>query len=190
MEDVKTVQDVLNEVESRMNKSVEAVKKDFSSLRTGRANVAIVEGITVDYYGTSTPIKNLANLSIPDPKTVLIQPWDAGALGEIEKGIQKSDLGLNPIVDGKVIRISVPQLTDERRNELSKLIKKVAEEGKISLRAARHEGIDACKKLESAKEITEDDLFDSQKDIQKVTDQFVKDVESLLEQKEKDIREI
>jgi len=190
MEALNTIKEVLAETESRMSKSVESVKKEFASLRTGRANIALVESIVVDYYGSSSPLKSIASLSIPDPKTIAIQPWDASAVAEVEKAINKSDLGLNPIVDGKIIRISVPQLTDERRDEISKLIKKISEEGRVSVRTSRHEANEGIKRLEGDKTITEDELFTSQKSVQKLTDGFISQIDELLSKKEKDIREI
>ncbi len=190
MQTLKSVKAVHDEVQSRMNKAIDAVRREFQNLRTGRASTALVEGIEVLYYGTPTPLKGLANLSTPDPKSILIQPWDVNAVSEIEKAIKKSELGLNPIVDGKVIRVPVPPLTEERRNEISKLIKKVAEEGRVSVRNVRHEANEAVKRLEKEKLITEDDTFSAQKDVQRLTDKSIESIDQMLAKKEQDIREI
>jgi len=169
---------------------VEATKREFINIRTGRASIALVEGVQVDYYNTPTPLKNMANISTPDPKTIAITPWDPSVIADIERGIQKSGLGLTPINDGKVIRMQIPPLTEERRDELTKLVRKVAEEGRVSVRNARHEGIDAVKKLEKEKSIPEDASHASQKEIQKITDSFVKQVDDALKNKEAEIHEI
>ncbi|MSR77467.1 MAG: ribosome recycling factor [Candidatus Omnitrophica bacterium] len=180
----------LEETKKKMAKSAEATKKEFHNLRTGRASIGLVEGIQVDYYNTPTPIKSLANISTPDAKTILIQPWDVSAVGEIEKGILKSGLGLTPLNDGKVVRIQIPSLTDERRVELSKIVKKVAEEGRVSVRNARHEALEVIKKLEKSKTVSEDDSRTLQKEIQKFTDSFIADIEQLLQLKEQEIHTI
>ena len=180
----------VEETKKKMAKSVEAAKKEFHNLRTGRAATGLVEGVLVDYYNTPTPLKSLANLSIPDAKTILIQPWDATAVAEIEKGILKSGLGLTPLNDGKVIRIQIPSLTDERRSELSKIVKKMAEEGRVSVRNARHEGIENIKKLEKSKSIPEDDSHALQKEIQKITDGYIAEIDQLLKNKEQEIHTV
>ena len=190
MQTLKSIKDIHEEVNARMQKSIEACKREFQGLRTGRANAALIEGVEVLYYGNPTPLKGMATLSTQDAKTILIQPLDASAISEIEKAIQKSGLGLNPIVDGKVIRVPVPALTEERRNEISKLIKKAAEEARVSVRNVRHEANEALKRLEKAKAVTEDDKFGSEKDIQKLTDKAIETIDQLLAKKEQDIREI
>jgi len=181
---------VMEGVKTKMQKALEATTREFRNLRTGRASTALVEGVMVDYYNTPTQLKGLANISTPDPKTIAITPWDITVIGEIEKAFQKSDLGLTPVNDGKVIRIQIPSLTTERRSELTRLVKKVAEEGRISIRNVRHEGIDQIKKLEKDKAIPEDKSFAVQKEIQKVTDSFVGQVDEALKHKEVEIHQV
>ena len=164
---------IIEEVKKKMSKAVEVTKKEFQNIRTGRASIALVEGIQVDYYNTPTPLKGLANISTPDAKTIAIHPWDPSVINEIERAILKSGLGLTPINDGKIVRMQIPPLTAERREELTKLVKKVAEEGRVSVRNARHEAIEYVKKLEKAKTMPEDISHTSQKEIQKVTDSFI-----------------
>lgn len=178
------------ETKKRMSKSVESTKKEFQNIRTGRASIALVEGISVNYYNTPTPIKNLGTISTPDARTIQIQPWDATAIAEIEKAIMKSDLGLTPINDGKLLRIQIPGLTDERRGELTKIVRKAAEEGRVSIRNSRHESIEQIKKLEKAKTVPEDLSHGAQKEIQKITDQFIAQVDEALTHKEKEIHSI
>lgn len=190
MAEAGDVKQVLSEMKQKMTKAVDATKKEFQNLRTGRASVALVEGVMVDYYNTPTPLKSVANISTPDAKTIAITPWDITAINDIEKGVQKSGLGLNPINDGKVIRLQIPPLTSERRQELAKLVKKVAEEGRISVRSARHDGLEAVKKMEKDKLIPEDASRTTQKDIQKETDAFVALVDQALKNKEAEINEI
>jgi len=190
MQGVATIKEVQAELKKQMDKAVDATSREFQNLRTGRASIHLVEGIIVNYYDTPTPIKGLATVTTPDPRTITIQPWDPSINPEIEKAILTSALGLTPINDGKVVRISIPALTDERRVELTKVVRKVAEEGKISVRAARHDANEAVKKFEKDKTITEDDLSFAQKDIQKVTDLHVKLIDEALEKKEKEITTI
>lgn len=182
--------DILKQVQDKMAKTVEATHKEFQNLRTGRASIHLVEGIIVDYYGTPTPIKAIATVAVPDAKTILIQPWDATAVNEITKSIQASDLGLIPVNDGKSVRLQIPALTDERRIELKKLVKKAAEDGRVSVRSTRQEGNEAAKKLAKEKIVTEDDSTKLQKDIQKETDKHISEVDKLLEKKEIDITRI
>lgn len=184
MDDTKKI---LEDAQKKMAKSLEATKKEFQNLRTGRASIALVEGIQVEYYDAVNPLKGLASISTPDAKTVLIQPWDASAVGNIEKAILKSDLGLTPINDGKAIRIQVPPLTAERRDELTKVVRKVAEEGRIAVRNARHEAIDQIKKLEKNKAIPEDISHSQQKEVQKHTDKFTAQIDEALKHKEAEI---
>ena len=181
---------VVDETQRRMAKALEATKKEFQNIRTGRASIALVEGIQVDYYNTPTPLKGLSSISTPDPKTIAIQPWDPSVIGEIERAIQKSGLGLTPINDGKIVRMQIPSLTEERREELTKLVRKVAEEGRVSIRNARHEGIEQIKKLEKSKVIPEDSSHSSQKEIQKITDKFIAQVDEALKHKESEIHAI
>lgn len=181
---------VLKDSKSRMNKALENLDREFARLRTGRASTSLVEDIQVEYYGTPTPMNQISSLSIPDSRTITIQPWDKSAFGDIEKAILKSDLGLTPVNDGKIIRISIPALTEERRKELVKVAKKFTEETKVAIRNVRREANDALKKLKNDKEITEDDMHRGQDEIQKLTDGFVEKADAKLEEKEKEIMEI
>lgn len=190
MADLTDTKSILNSAQQKMMKSVDAIKREFKNARTGRASIALVEGIVVDYYGTPTPLKGLANISTPDAKSLAITPWDVSAISEIEKAIMKSDLGLTPHNDGKIIRLNVPSLTDERREELSKFLKKTAEEGRIAVRASRHEAIEAIKKLEKGKQIPEDQSHISQKEVQKITDKFIGEIDAALKQKEAEIHQV
>ncbi len=149
-----TIKEIITDTESKMKKTVESTQREFSAIRTGRASTALVEGIRVDYYGVATPLKQLASILAPDARLITIQPWDKTALGDIEKAILKSELGINPANDGKLIRISLPPLTTERRVELDKILKKIAEDGRISIRTARHAAIEHAKKLEKDKQAT------------------------------------
>ena len=178
------------ETEDRMDKAVTALERDFGKLRTGRASTALVDNIKVDYYGTSTPISQLASVAVPDSRTVTIQPWDRGAFAAVEKAILKSDLGLTPVNDGKVIRISIPPLTEERRKELSKIARKYGEEAKVAVRNIRRDANDQLKKLEKDKVLSEDELKKAMDDIQKMTDKFVALVDSKCQAKEKEIMDI
>jgi len=184
------VDKTISEMKKRMEKALEITKKEFKNIRTGRASIGLVEGIQVDYYNTPTPLKGMATISTPDAKTIAIQPWDPSVIADIERAILKSSLGLTPINDGKVIRMSIPPLTDERRQDLTKVVRKVAEEGRVSVRNARHEGIEHVKKLEKAKSIPEDKSHASQKDIQKVTDKYIAMVDESLKEKEAEINTI
>ncbi len=181
---------VLLDTEERMEKTLESLKKDFGKLRTGRASASLVDGIKADYYGTMTKISQMATVSIPDSRTITIQPWDKGGMGVIEKAILKSDLGLMPVNDGRLIRISIPPLTEERRKELCKISRKFGEESKVSVRNIRRDANDALRKMEKDKEITEDDLKKAIDDVQKLTDKFVEEVNKRCELKEKEIMEI
>ncbi|MBU0605073.1 MAG: ribosome recycling factor [Candidatus Omnitrophica bacterium] len=183
-----TVKEVLHDTETKMKKTVEATQRDFSTVRTGRASIALVDNIKVDYYGASTPLKQLAAVTTPDARLVMIQPWDKNSLVDIEKALLKSDLGITPGNDGKVIRLTIPSLTQERRSELDKVLKKIAEDGHISMRTGRHAALEVIKKLEKDKAITEDDKFKASEDIQKLTDKFVKEIDTILAAKEKDIQ--
>jgi len=181
---------ILEELKETMEKHTLFLHKSFSKVRTGRASTALVDGIRVDYYGTPTPLNQLATLSVPESQLILISPWDKGAVGEIEKAIQKSELGLVPSNDGKVIRIAIPPLTEERRKELVKLVKKMAEECKIKLRNSRRDTNSELKKLKNDAEISEDDLFKYQNDVQEITNGFIEKTDEILAEKEKEIMEI
>ena len=180
----------LLDAEERMEKALASLDREFGKLRTGRASTALVEGIRADYYGTPTPINQMASVSVPDSRTLTIQPWDKGGFAAVEKAILKSDLGLTPINDGKIIRISIPPLTEERRKELVKIARKYCEEAKIAVRNVRRDANDALKKLEKDKEITEDDLKKAGDDVQKLTDRFVAEADKRCAAKEKEIMDI
>ena len=173
-----------------MKKTAEVLKTQLASVRAGRANAAVLDQITVDYYGVPTPIQQVASVSVPDPRSLLIQPWDASVLKGIEKAILASELGINPQNDGRAIRLVFPQLTEERRKELAKQVKKYGEEAKVAVRNIRREAIDKFKKQQKASEITEDDYKTVEKDIQKLTDDYIKEVEGTAAKKEKELFEI
>ena len=173
--------------EDKMKKSIDSVTADFAAVRAGRANAAVLDRIMVDYYGTPTPIHQIASISSPDPRTLAIQPWDAAAVKLISKAIQESDLGINPQNDGRVIRLAFPQLTEERRKELVKQIAKYAEGGKVAIRNIRRDAVEAFKAQKKNGEMTEDDLKIAEKDIQKMTDDMCKELDVLLEKKEKEL---
>ena len=179
-----------SELQKEMDKCVVAFRKELAKLRTGRASTALLEGILVDYYGAQTPLNQLANLGAPEPRLLVIQPYDPSAMGNIEKAILKSDLGLNPNNDGKVIRIPIPELTEERRRELVKHIKKVAEEFRVSVRNHRRLAIEKLKETEKKKEITADDLKHSQDRVQKITNDFIARLDKVLKSKEEEIMEV
>lgn len=184
------IQDVLKDSEERMRKGVEALRKEYGSVRAGRATPGILDKVMVDYYGTPTPINQLANLSVPEPRVLAIQPWDKTTLPGIEKAILKSDLGLNPSSDGSVIRLIIPQLTAEKRTEIVKGLKKKAEESRVAVRNVRRDANDHMKKLEKEHKASEDELKRAQDDLQKLTDKFVKEIDHVLELKEKEILEV
>ena len=179
-----------NDLESNMRKSVEAAQRTFNTIRTGRANPSLLDRLSVEYYGSETPLKSLATISTPDSQTIAIQPFDLGTLALIEKSISTSDLGFTPNNDGKIIRINVPPLTEERRKEFCKIAAKYAEEGKVSLRNIRREAIEKIKKSEKAAEISEDQSRDQQDNVQKLTDKFIIEIEKHLHQKEEDILKV
>ena len=178
------------EFESKMKKTAEVLKTQLASVRAGRANAAVLDQITVDYYGVPTPIQQVASVSVPAPRSLLIQPWDASVLKGIEKAILASELGINPQNDGRAIRLVFPQLTEERRKELAKQVKKYGEEAKVAVRNIRREAIDKFKKQQKASEITEDDYKTVEKDIQKLTDDYIKEVEVIAGKEAKGLFEI
>ncbi len=178
------------EYESKMMKTVEVLQSQFQSVRAGRANPAVLDHIRVDYYGTATPINQVGSVSAPDPRTLVVQPWDASVLKEIDKAIQTSDLGINPMNDGRVIRLVFPQLTEERRKDLIKQVSKYGEEAKVAIRNIRRDAIDTFKAQRKKSEITEDDLKDMEKDLQKLTDEYVKHIDEAVEKKDKELNEI
>ena len=181
---------VLSDGKKRMAGAITSLEKDFGKLRTGRATTALVDSIVVDYYGTPTPIGQLSSISVPDSKTITIQPWDKGAFGSVEKAIMISDLGLNPVNDGTIIRIVIPPRTEERRKDLVKIAKKYTEDAKVAIRNVRRDMNDALKKMEKDKDISEDEKKHGETDVQKMTDDFVKQSEEALTAKEKEILEI
>lgn len=180
----------IKEFKNRMIKTAEVLSAQFDTVRAGRANAAVLDQIEVDYYGTPTPIRQIASISSPDARTLLIQPWDGSTLKLIEKAILTSELGINPQNDGRVIRLVFPQLTEERRKELCKDVKKLAEDSRIAVRSIRRDGIDKVKKMEKASEITEDDLKIAEKKLQDLTDKYIKNIDKLADEKEKEIMAI
>ena len=177
-------------VEEKMGKTVSVLSAEFASIRAGRANSAVLDKIKVDYYGTPTPINQMAAVSVAEARILTIQPWDVSTLHTIEKAIQASDIGINPQNDGRIIRLVFPQLTEERRKELCKDVKKLAEDSRIAIRSIRRDGIDKVKKMEKASEITEDDLKIAEKKLQDLTDKYIKDIDKLADEKEKEIMAI
>ncbi len=180
----------LKEFEDKMKKAKDFLSGQFDAVRAGRANAAVLNGITVDYYGTPTPINQVAAISVPDPRSLMISPWDASVLKGIEKAIQASELGINPQNDGRVIRLVFPQLTEERRKELAKQVRKYGEDAKVAVRNIRRDAMDKIKKQQKAGDITEDDQKDLEKELQKLTDDNIKDIDKLTEAKEKELFEI
>ena len=181
--------EILSELREKMSNTGEALKRDFKKIRTGRASTALLEGIKVDCYETQMPLDQVASISVPESRLMTIQPWDQSIIGNIEKSILKSELGLTPMNDGKIIRISIPPLTEERRKELAKLAKKMGEESKISIRNHRREANEMFKDLKNEKEISEDEFHRSQDDVQKITDEFINKIDEITGQKEKEIVE-
>lgn len=181
---------VIKDMKGKMEKTIEHYKEELKSIRTGRASIAMFDGITVDYYGTPTPLNGVATLAAPEPRLITVQPWDVSLIGLIEKAIQNSNMGFNPSNDGKIIRIPVPQLTEERRKEIVKLVKKMAEDNKVAVRNLRREGNDKIKKLEKDKEISEDDSKKFVDDIQEITNDYIKKVDEITALKEKEVMEI
>ena len=183
------IEETKQEAEAAMKKAIAALERDFKRVRTGRASLSLLDGIKADYYGVPTPLNQMASLSIPEPRLILIQPWEPKSCEAIEKAILKSDLGLTPVSDGKVVRITIPPLTEERRKELVKVVRKMGEETKIAIRAARREANDMLKELKKEGEVSEDDAHRGMDQIQKLTDQYVAKVDELIQAKEKEIME-
>ena len=182
-------EEILAECRESMAKTIEALRKEFKRIRTGRASTSLLDGIRVECYDTQMPLDQVASLSIPESRLITVKPWDQSIIGEIEKAILKSDLGLTPVNDGKIVRIPIPPLTEQRRKELVKTAKKLAEEGKISIRNQRRESNEMFKELKNEKGISEDDLFRYQDEVQKITDEFIKKVDEVTAEKEKEIME-
>jgi ribosome recycling factor len=185
-----SVKDILHQAEEKMKKSIEVAMREFSIVRTGRASAALVENVRVDYYGTPTPLKQLAGISTPEARLVVIQPWDPSSIGDIEKAIQKSELGISPSNDGKVLRLNIPPLTKERRAELVKLVHKLAEEARIAIRSVRREANEHIKVEEKDHKVTEDESFQGQDESQKLTDHYIKQIDDLLKHKETEIMDV
>lgn len=184
------INDIKNDAEQRMKNSIEALHRDLGSIRTGRASPSLVERMTVDYYGTQTPLNQLAGVSVPEARLLVIQPWDKGALSAIERAIQMSELGLTPNNDGQVIRLSIPQLTEDRRKDLVKVLRSKVEDGKVSVRNVRRDAIDSIKELLKEKEIGEDDVRRAEADIQDLTNRYIEEADQLGQTKEEEILEV
>jgi ribosome recycling factor len=182
-------EEIISECRQKMNKTIDSLKKDFTRIRTGRASTALLDGIRVNCYESQMPLDQVASLSVPESRLITVKPWDPSIMTEIEKAILKSELGLTPVNDGKIIRIPIPPLSEARRKELAKLAKKMAEEGKIAVRNHRREANEFLKELKNEKEISEDELFRAQDEVQKVTDEFIKKIDELTAEKEKEIIE-
>lgn len=182
--------DLLDNYSTKMEKTVSVLKEDLNTVRAGRANAAILDKVSVNYYGTQTPLKSVANISVPDPRTLMITPFDPSSIADIEKAINEANLGLNPSNDGKSIRLVVPQLTEERRKELTKTTKKMGEEAKVAVRNIRRDVNEAAKKAEKNGDMTEDDLKGTLDDVQKSTDKFIKTIDEMIAKKDKEIMEV
>lgn len=184
------ISEVIKDAEERMHKGVDALRKEYATIRAGRANPSVLDKVMVEYYGAPTPINQLANVSTPEPRMLVIQPWDRTLLPSIEKAIMKSDLGLNPSSDGTVIRLVIPQLTAQRRTELVKKVKKEAEDARVAVRNVRRDVNDKLKKLEKDHEASEDEIKRAQDEVQKITDKVIKEIEHVMETKESEITEV
>lgn len=184
------VEDVLKDAEKRMRKAVEHVRDDFAAIRTGRASAALLNRVFVNYYGQQTPLNQIASIAVPEPSLLVISPYDKSVIGEVEKAILASDLGLTPVSDGNVIRLPVPRLTEERRKELTRLVRARAEEGRVAIRNIRRDAIEDLRSFEKEGEITKDDLRRGQDEIQKLTDRFVAEADEMLKVKEKELMEV
>lgn len=184
------IDSVLTETDDKMKKAVEALRHDLASIRTGRASPALVESLIVDYYGTPTPLNQLASISAPEPRLLVIQPWDAKSIGAIEKAILKSELGLTPTSDGRLVRLSIPFLTEERRRDLVKIVRKRAEEGRVAVRNCRRDSLDDLRELEKSKEISADEMKRAQEQLQKLTDYYINEVEKVGANKEEEILQV
>jgi len=184
------IDDILNDTEDRMKKSVDTIRQELAAIRTGRANPALLDSIKVDYYGSLIPLKQIANVATPDPRLLIVQVFDRNAVVAVDKAIKSADIGLNPQVDGNLLRLPIPSLTEERRHELVKFSHKIGEEGKVAIRNVRRDANDMTKDLEKSHEISEDQSHDALENIQKLTDKYIKQVDELLKMKEKDILDI
>jgi len=187
---MEDIEEILKNTKERMTKSVDSLQRDLSSVRTGRASTNLVENLDVEYYGSSTPLNQLSSISVPEARTIVIQPWDKESLQEIEKSILKSDLGLTPNSDGVIIRINVPELTEERRREMVKLVGNLVEEGHVAIRNIRRDSLEKIRTLDKDKEISQDDGRRAQQELQNVTDSFISEMDSIKSQKEKEVMEV
>ena len=186
----RTIEDVLNEVERKMGQSIEAMRRDISTLRTGRATPALIEDLSVDYYGSPTPLKQIASISAPDARAIMVQPWDRQALRDIERSLMQSEMGFNPSNDGNVITVPIPPLTQERRREMVRLLKRKAEDSKVAVRNVRRDGVDSLRKMERDKAISQDESRRSQDTLQKTTDAHIKTIDEVAAGKEAEIMEV
>jgi ribosome recycling factor len=184
------IKEIEKNLQEKMDKTIQVLKNEYAAIRAGRANPALLDRVHVEYYGSDTPLNQLANVTAPEARVLMISPWDSKSIPAIEKAIQKSDLGMNPSNDGKIIRLVVPQLTEERRKDLVKSVKKLAEEAKVAVRNIRRDANDNLKKLKKEGDITEDELKKSEEDTQKITDKFIKEIDKLAELKDKEIMEV
>ena len=185
-----SVSDVLKQTEEKMEKAIQNLKKEFANVRTGRANPLILEKVSVEYYGVPTPLRQVSNVSVQDGQTLVIAPFDKNLVHEIEKAITKSDIGITPNSDGTCVRLTFPPLTEERRKELSKSVKKMAEDAKIAIRNIRRDGVDEVKKLEKTESLSEDDVKNNQNEVQKITDKYTKIIDSLAQEKEQEVLKV
>jgi ribosome recycling factor len=190
MADESIIKETIADSEARMTNAIEALRRELATVRTGRANPSLVEDMRIDYYGTPTPLKQLASVSVPEARLLTIQPWDKGSLGAIEKAIQKSDLGLNPSSDGNVIRLAIPPLTEDRRKDLVKVVHKKVEDGRVEIRNIRRDAHEMLRDFKKEKEISEDAEFAAQEDLQKVTDRFIAMADKIGEEKEQELMEV
>ena len=190
MTDASMISETIKDAEDRMAKAIDALRRELATIRTGRANPALVEDLRVDYYGTATPLKQLASVGVPEARLLTIQPWDKGSLGAIEKAIQKSDLGLNPTSDGSIIRLAIPQLTEERRKELVRVVHKKVEEGRVAVRNIRRDAHTMLRELLHEKEVSEDQEHNAQEELQKLTDRFIEQVDKVGQEKEQELLEV
>lgn len=184
------LEDVLSDAERRMKKTVEHVRDDFASVRTGKASASLLNRVMVDYYGQSTPLNQIASIAVPEPTLMVVSPYDKSVIGDVEKAILQSELGLNPVNDGNVIRLPIPKLTEERRKELTKLVRAKAEEGRVAIRNIRRDAIEELRAFEKESEITKDDLHRGTEEVQKLTDKYIKETDEMLKVKEKELMEV
>jgi ribosome recycling factor len=184
------LKEIYRETEQKMDRAVEAIGRELAGIRTGKATTTILDGVKVEYYGNMTPLKQVASISAPDPKLIVVQPWEKNIVGDIVKAIQKADLGLNPVTEGNVIRLPIPPLNEERRREMVRLVRKFGEDGKISVRNIRRESIEKLKKAEKESDISEDDFHNGQKQVQDITDNHISRIDEMVEAKEKEVMEV